>query len=276
MSIKVMSWVWENAPRHLPDGALLQPTQMLLLVAIADVVNDDGETWERGLSKPTLARKVRASLDTIDRQMAALTRLGLLASRSIGPGKPLVWRITMDRDDLWTGAAEGQTPPQSAPPSPPRKLHPPANCTPPQSAPPTPPQSAPPVPSCSFTVPSTGAVAPRTVNEDEADVLPLHVPASSHAPKKPRQATRIPDGWQPTPELLAWAHATVPGVNAAWETEQFRDYWSAASGQRATKADWAATWRQWMRNAAKYAQTPPRPAPANAAPATQAWRRNLA
>ena len=142
-----MSWVWENAPRKLPDGTLLQPTQMLLLIAIADVVNDDGETWDRGLSKPTLAKKVRASIDTIDRQMAALSRRGLLTSRSIGQGRPLVWRITMERDDLWTGAQEdnpeGQTPPQSAPP---RRLHPPAGCPPhpPAGCPPYPPAGCPP------------------------------------------------------------------------------------------------------------------------------------
>jgi hypothetical protein len=30
--------------------------------------------------------------------------------------------------------------------------------------------------------------------------------------------------------------------------EQFRDYWSAKAGSGATKLDWQATWRNWVRN----------------------------
>jgi hypothetical protein len=29
--------------------------------------------------------------------------------------------------------------------------------------------------------------------------------------------------------------------------ENFRDYWTAKAGQAATKIDWPATWRTWVR-----------------------------
>jgi hypothetical protein len=34
--------------------------------------------------------------------------------------------------------------------------------------------------------------------------------------------------------------------------EAFRDHWTAASGSKACKADWDATWRTWVRNANQF------------------------
>lgn len=31
------------------------------------------------------------------------------------------------------------------------------------------------------------------------------------------------------------------------EAERFKDYWHSLSGQKAVKADWFATWRNWCR-----------------------------
>jgi hypothetical protein len=33
------------------------------------------------------------------------------------------------------------------------------------------------------------------------------------------------------------------------ELEKFRDYWTSQPGQKGTKTDWQATWRNWIRNA---------------------------
>ena len=41
------------------------------------------------------------------------------------------------------------------------------------------------------------------------------------------------------------------------EFEKFKDYWMAQGGQRATKLDWQATWRNWCRSAKKPQQTAP-------------------
>jgi hypothetical protein len=48
--------------------------------------------------------------------------------------------------------------------------------------------------------------------------------------------------------MIAWARANTPLVGTA-ETDRFRDYWRGEGGQRASKRDWVATWRNWMRRA---------------------------
>ena len=53
--------------------------------------------------------------------------------------------------------------------------------------------------------------------------------------------------------MVAWARENTPNVDGQFETEQFRDYWQAKSGKDATKIDWVATWRNWMRKAEQQA-----------------------
>ena len=66
------------------------------------------------------------------------------------------------------------------------------------------------------------------------------------------RATRLPDDWTLPDEYREWA------IKEGWladrvalEADRFHDYWIAASGQKATKRDWLATWRNWMRNVNK-------------------------
>ena len=68
------------------------------------------------------------------------------------------------------------------------------------------------------------------------------------------RATRLPQDWQPSPDELAWARNARPDVDPAAEAAKFRDYWHAKGGKDAAKADWSATWRNWIRNA----HAPPR------------------
>lgn len=78
--------------------------------------------------------------------------------------------------------------------------------------------------------------------------------------REPSQArgTRLPEGWTPSPELMSWfLEELVAG--GAWseasreacrrEHANFADYWAAATGAKAVKKDWVATWRVWMRRA---------------------------
>lgn len=62
------------------------------------------------------------------------------------------------------------------------------------------------------------------------------------------RATRIPDDFAVTAEMIEWARQNTPLVGRT-ETDKFVDYWRAKSGQGATKRDWTATWRNWMRRA---------------------------
>jgi hypothetical protein len=51
-------------------------------------------------------------------------------------------------------------------------------------------------------------------------------------------------------------HEQFPWVPLRAEHAKFCDYWHGKAGQGATKMDWIATWRNWMRRAAE--QTPQR------------------
>lgn len=49
-------------------------------------------------------------------------------------------------------------------------------------------------------------------------------------------------------EWASWARDEGFG-NPEREFDRFRDYWKAAPGQKGVKADWLATWRNWIRRA---------------------------
>lgn len=85
-------------------------------------------------------------------------------------------------------------------------------------------------------------LSPDPVPRDDASRRP-RVPARE-------RATRIPDDFAAngvTPEMVAWAREHTPHVNGGYETQKFVDYWHGKSGRDATKTDWPATWRNWMR-----------------------------
>lgn len=68
-------------------------------------------------------------------------------------------------------------------------------------------------------------------------------------PPEPRSRdSRLPADFSITSEMLEWANQEVPYFDVSKETKVFVDYWSAKS-TNATKKDWVATWRNWMRKA---------------------------
>jgi hypothetical protein len=79
----------------------------------------------------------------------------------------------------------------------------------------------------------------RPVVKEEAN-------ASSSAAKR---GSRIPENFEVTQSMKAWAVTKAPYADLATETEKFINYWTARSGKDATKLDWAATWRNWILNA---------------------------
>lgn len=63
-----------------------------------------------------------------------------------------------------------------------------------------------------------------------------------------KRATRIPDPFLVTGEMRSWAAENTPAVDVNASTAKFVDYWRGKAGKDATKLDWLATWRNWMRN----------------------------
>lgn len=75
-------------------------------------------------------------------------------------------------------------------------------------------------------------------------------PSNGEEQKIPR-ASRLPEGWEPFDEnydlAISWG---LIDSEIRTEHAKFTDYWTAKSGKDATKTDWDATWRNWMRKAA--------------------------
>lgn len=84
---------------------------------------------------------------------------------------------------------------------------------------------------------------PNEISEDEI-----------FSEKEIARGTRLPENWQPDEKLLAWAKEKLilTAEQLETETENFRDYWIAESGRKATKKDWSATWRVWVRKTDKF------------------------
>lgn len=59
------------------------------------------------------------------------------------------------------------------------------------------------------------------------------------------RGSRLPKDWSPSADEMRWAREKRPDVDAALEAETFRNFWTAAT-RNATKADWSATWRNWI------------------------------
>ena len=69
---------------------------------------------------------------------------------------------------------------------------------------------------------------------------------SGKKPVSPK-ASRIAPDWQPDEVLMAWAKAERSDLHLATTVASFRDYWIGKSGKDATKTDWSATFRNWVR-----------------------------
>lgn len=103
------------------------------------------------------------------------------------------------------------------------------------------------------------------IREDKKDLV--------SAPARSKKGTRLPEDWQPKPDLIETA--TKAGLSASqFDTEiaKFRDYWQARAGSQGVKLDWDATARNWMRTAAERINPAPRNSPSpQTTPASAVW-----
>lgn len=61
------------------------------------------------------------------------------------------------------------------------------------------------------------------------------------------RGTRIPDPFIVNTDMRQWAANECPAVDVDHATRMFVDHFRAATGRNATKLDWPATWRNWLR-----------------------------
>lgn len=87
---------------------------------------------------------------------------------------------------------------------------------------------------------NSSKIKPET--ETETETTPKGVGAR-------KRGTRLSPDWNPDRSVVAAMKAERPDVNLEAEHRKFVDYWTSKSGASATKLDWNATWRNWIRNA---------------------------
>ena len=79
------------------------------------------------------------------------------------------------------------------------------------------------------------------------------VPAAAAQPakSKSKRGARLPDDWFLPRAWGEWAvrEKGMTPEAVRMEAEKFADYWHAKAGEGATKCDWQATWRNWIRRA---------------------------
>lgn len=75
------------------------------------------------------------------------------------------------------------------------------------------------------------------------------------APSKKR-GTRITEDWIPQQETIQKLNQEFPHIDQKLEHRKFVDHWLAESGAKASKLDWEATYRNWIRRAAEYNPAP--------------------
>jgi len=62
------------------------------------------------------------------------------------------------------------------------------------------------------------------------------------------RASRLPTDWVLPDDWRQWARAERSDLDLDRAAASFADYWHGKAGKDGRKADWAATWRNWVRN----------------------------
>lgn len=104
--------------------------------------------------------------------------------------------------------------------------------------------------------PAEGPATDDKGTGNELQVAPSIEVDNQEVERGPRKrGTRIPDPFLLTADMKAWATQEAPGLDIVAHTREFVDHWRAASGASATKRDWVAAWRNWMRKAHRWNPT---------------------
>jgi hypothetical protein len=94
---------------------------------------------------------------------------------------------------------------------------------------------------------------PDPTHPDPTQEAKASFEGTQQAAAKTTKATghRLPDDWEPTQALRDAMDAECPGVDQWAQFVRFKDYWAAQAGAKGRKADWDATYRNWIRKAAE-------------------------
>lgn len=88
--------------------------------------------------------------------------------------------------------------------------------------------------------PSKPLASQEQEQEQEQDVV-------APSAKSPR-GTSLPKDWALPDDWKTWAVQTRPDLDIDEVAASFHDFWLGKPGKDGRKADWQATWRNWVRN----------------------------
>lgn len=77
---------------------------------------------------------------------------------------------------------------------------------------------------------------------------------------KGNKAHALPADFKPSDESIALMSEHFGWIDLKLETHSFKDYWSSKGGN-ATKTNWDSTWRNWIRQSARWTKDQNEPAP---------------
>lgn len=84
---------------------------------------------------------------------------------------------------------------------------------------------------------------PRTKEVEATEASPQAAPPAKDAAR----GSRLPDDWTLPADWQEWAEGERPDLDIGVTACTFRDFWIGKVGKDGRKADWQATWRNWVR-----------------------------
>lgn len=198
MSTKVSNWVW-----HSEATKTLKAGEMLVMLALADIANDDGlvifvSDRAKDGEQAALAAKCRMSVATFRRQTHHLQELGLLSIGRESPTSRNIYRLNP--------TAQSERSPVSDRTAQDERSH-------------------------------------RSTVSGHRDVNTKSTSGGSKL-----AAITIPEFFELTDEMRAWAAEHAPACDVERVTDAFVDYWRNGNGSGKRHKNWIATWRNWMRS----------------------------
>lgn len=93
----------------------------------------------------------------------------------------------------------------------------------------------------------------KSTGLSDSQEIPHKADLGSGSEKKvnKNKGTRLSDDWVIPKEWIDWATSemSVNELAARSEADRFGDYWRSQAGAKGVKANWSATWRNWVRSA---------------------------
>lgn len=204
MSVEAIAWAAKQKAGS--------PGAKLVLIALANYANEDGECWP---SQATLAQWTEQGERTIRRHLIDLEQLGLItrkARTSSGNFTSDLILLNVSRRPILPAAilTDGQK----------RQL------------------------------PAANLATYPSIEPKERDVSRTADAKQKAKPQKTslrEQSSRLNPDWSPGEELKAWVRKRRQDLDLQETVDSFRDYWVAKPGAAGQKLDWDATFRNWVR-----------------------------